>query len=495
MPERETTARAADPSRRYLVNVVANYAGKLWSIVSIYLFVPFYIQALGISAYGLIAFYSVALAILHFADAGLSAAFSREAARETDRSRLLTLLVSTEAVLLFTLLVAGSAMALAAPFIASGWLNSAGSLPAGTAVDCVRLMPLALVPQIAMSLYNGGLMGQQRQIVANGLMSSFNAVRSGLVLLPLYFWPDPRTFFIWQAAVSWVFLWVIRSTLVRGMTPDNALRPGFSFNSLKSIAGYASGMLAMSIIAGLNTQLDRLIVSKLRPLDELAYYTLAATLAQIPSIVTIPIAAALLPRFTQLVSLYESSTYVVACVAGAAGMGIAFFSQDLLALWLHGRALPQDLPLVTAILSIGGVLLALQLVVFQLSLAHGHNLTNVVLGLAVLVVTIPMQIILTDRHGLVGAAVPWLVVNGMAFVLLGVLLNRRFHPGKLAVWFFRLSLLPLGGFALALWTAHRLARQVDAGVLATAAIGLTGMAAGAAALYLTRPSPPPTTPT
>jgi O-antigen/teichoic acid export membrane protein len=472
-------------------NVVANYAGKLWSIASVYAFVPLYIQVLGIGVYGLIAFYSVALAILYIADAGMSAAFAREASREPDRARLRDLRASAEWALLAIVSTAGVAMMLCAGDIAQHWMNSGTALSQETATQCVRLMPLALVPQIVLALYNGGLMGRQRQVRANALTTLFSVVRSGLVVIPIWLVPDPRVFFAWQAAASWAFLLVTRAALRRELGASALGAGRFSWRVLKPILGYAGGMLAMSIIAGLNTQLDRIVVSTLRPLEEFAWYSLAATLAQIPAIVTLPIAAALLPRLTELVEsrrheelrrLYELNSFMIAAAGSAAALALAFFADDVARTWMGDRALPAVLVPVIRILAIGGLFLALQLTPFQLSLAHGHNRTNVQLGIGILLVTAPLQFVLTTHFGLLGAGVPWLLLNAFAFVYLGVALNLRFNEGHAMAWFFRHSLPPVAVAAVVLGIArtvtlalqfHPLAASVVAAVSAGLSVAVS----------------------
>jgi O-antigen/teichoic acid export membrane protein len=433
------------------LNVLSNYAGKLWGILSVYVFVPLYIHFLGVEAYGLVAFYSVALAILFIVDAGMSASFAREAALVRNPRHLLDVLVSIEGVLAGIVLLTGIAVFFAARTIAEHWLSST-TLAGPVVVDSVRLMALALVPQLLMSLYFGGLMGLQRQVRANAVTMLFNAVRSGLVILPLVFWSDPRVFFAWQAGVSWVFLVLMRTMLRRELGASAAYRGTFALATLRPLVGYASGMFAMSVIAGLNTQLDRLVVSKMRPLEEFTYYSIAATLAQIPTIVTMPIAMALLPRLTALRDqelqasireLYVLNSYAIAAAGSLAAFGLFFFADDVLTLWLNGRVIPSMIVQVIQILSIGGLFLALQLAPFQLSLANGHNRTNVRLGAAVLVLTIPMQIVLTSRYGLVGASIPWLVLNATAFVFLGIVLNIKFNNGYTLAWFSRYTLVPV----------------------------------------------------
>ncbi|MBD1225466.1 hypothetical protein IDM32_13165 [Acinetobacter seifertii] len=50
--------------------------------VSIFIFVRFYIDILGVESYAIINFYTVILGLLVFADAGLTATLTRELARD-----------------------------------------------------------------------------------------------------------------------------------------------------------------------------------------------------------------------------------------------------------------------------------------------------------------------------------------------------------------------------------------------------------------------------
>src|SRR2546425_12398080 len=67
-------------------NVIANFVGRGWGFISVYLFVPLYLKFLGIEAYGLVGFYATLLGFLTFADMGLTATLNREIARLSARS-------------------------------------------------------------------------------------------------------------------------------------------------------------------------------------------------------------------------------------------------------------------------------------------------------------------------------------------------------------------------------------------------------------------------
>ena len=61
-----------------IANTIANMASKIWSMVSIYIFVPLYIKYLGEEAYGLISFFTTMQMALNLLGLGLSSTLRRE---------------------------------------------------------------------------------------------------------------------------------------------------------------------------------------------------------------------------------------------------------------------------------------------------------------------------------------------------------------------------------------------------------------------------------
>ena len=83
-------------------NIFANFLGRFWSIISVFLFVPFYVKLLGIESYAVISFYTVILTIMYFADGGLSATLNREIARSSDKLYIGRMLFTIERLYLIT---------------------------------------------------------------------------------------------------------------------------------------------------------------------------------------------------------------------------------------------------------------------------------------------------------------------------------------------------------------------------------------------------------
>ena len=448
------------------------------------MFVPFYISILGIEAYGLIAFYSVMLSLTALADIGLSSTFSREAARTPDKKQLLDLLATIERLLLATTFICAVSVVLFAEIIASRWLNINETIGVAETATCLRLMAITLIPQLLLTLYSAGLLGLQKQVLANALQIFYITFRSGLVIVMIAWKPEPIVFFGWQLAATAIFAIGTRVALLHTMGHSVARLGRFSFATTAPLISFASGMLAISIISSVNTQLDKLVVSKMFTVAEFGYYSLGSTLAQLPVAATAPLMVALFPRFTALIAqgeqrkadrLYEIYSCVIAFLAALGAGGLFFFSDNILTLWLGGASTPASVSQIVKILSAGGLLLSLQLAPFYLALAHGHNRTSIILGATTLIFTVPLLFVTARAFGLVGAAIPWVALNFITFAVLAAVIGIRFYDGKFFGWFLNCTITPVALGVSIMYAGHVIADMLLLSSLA--AFFLAGMAA------------------
>lgn len=441
-------------------NIVANYLGRAYSVAAIYLFVPTYVRILGLEAYGLIAFYSVILALISLADVGLSTTFSREAARVQHKSSLLDLLTTIERVLLLTTSLGAFMLFAGADWIASHWLNAKAGLDQEEAAWCLRLMALSLPAQLLISLYSAGLLGLQRQVSANALQASYTTIRSGLVIVPILWMPEPSTFFAWHLVSTCAFAVVARAVLASAMGLPRFKSGRFAPREMLPLLAFAGGMFVITIIANVNTQLDKLIVSTMFSIQEFGVYTLAATLAQIPVAATSPIAIALYPSITaklalnevrEAESLYERYTFIIAVLAALGSIGLALFGREVFAVWVANESIPDAAQKAMVFLSLGSLFLCLQLTPYYLSLARNDNWTIAVLAFGTLLLSVPLVYVGASNLGLFGAAMPWLLLNCLNFATLSYVINRRHYRKSHYIWLAKFVFLPvgIGGVAMA----------------------------------------------
>lgn len=413
-------------------NIIANYIGKIWNFGSVYIFIRFYVDFLGVESYGIINFYNVLFALIFFLDVGLAATLNREFARTDDKVYLRNLISTVEKIFLVVIFCIVILVFLLSELIATKWL-SVEELPIEIVSNSIRIMGFSIAIQLYTSLYNSGLVGLEKQVLQNSIQTVGSVFRSAVVLVPLYFYPNLYTFFIWQLLINIAVLLIMRSYLWKSIPFGEP--PEFNLGVFKNLKKFALGMLVMSIIGSLNTQMDKLITSKLLSLTEYAYYSLCSVLSQAPTLIVVPILIALLPRLTRYVEsknifevkkAFHTYSYVISTLTFSLGTILFLFSKYILQYWLNQSQVDGQLIIASKYLLFGSFFLALQFMPYYLALANGHTKTNVRLGLISLVLNIPLTIFFTKEYGLIGPGISWIIVNFLAFITLGYIITKRF---------------------------------------------------------------------
>lgn len=433
------------------INAVSNYLSKIWALVSIYIFIPIYISLLGVESYGLIAFQTAVFSFIFIADAGFSSAFSRECARINSKMKLKKLMFILEKAIALLLGLVLSLLYLNAEWLSINWLSYDSSIELSTVTQCIKIMCLGMLPQILMSLYFGGLMGLERQVKANILHIGYSFVRSGLVIVPLFFYQDIELYFYWYFATSMIFCLIFRFSLIQELKNEEPEKKLGFVVGIKEVLPFASGMLFLSLLSATNNQVDKLFVSAKFTLSEFSIYNLASVLGQTPFLITLPIAIAILPRLTKLISngeltenstLYTQTSILVNSLGCIVFLNGYLYLPQLLELWLGSTYSTGIMIQLVPILLLGSLFLSFQLMPFQLSLANGHNKTSVKLGLINLVIYIPTMIICEAQWGMIGVTIPWFVINFINFVVLSYVLNKRYYDQGYLKWLGKCCFLP-----------------------------------------------------
>jgi O-antigen/teichoic acid export membrane protein len=444
-------------------NVLANYAGKAWSALMALVFIPVYIKFVGIEAYGLVGFFVALQVVFSLFDMGLSTALNRELARNPaghdDNSRPRNLVRTLE--IIYVLVAAGIALLVAvlAPLIAGYWISS-NTLSVQSVSGAVQLMGLTIALQWPFALYSGGLLGLQKQVLLNGVTIIAATLRWGGAALVLWLVsPTIHAFFAWQVFASMV------QTLVTGVAMWRSL-PGaghparFEKRALVGIWRFAAGMTGISAMAVILTQLDKIILSKLLPLEAFGYYTLAAVVTSALYLLVTPIFAAAFPSFSQLVAVgdfaslknrYHQICRLASVVVLPPAIVLVLFGEEILLVWTQDPVATANTHLLVSVLAVGTALNCLMHLPYALQLAYGRTrfafYTNV---LAVVSLT-PAIIWATTHYGALGAALAWLTLNcGYLFISLP-LMHRWLLKGELKRWYlFDVGLPMLASLAVAL---------------------------------------------
>jgi O-antigen/teichoic acid export membrane protein len=436
-------------------NIIANIAGRIWGYISVFLFIPLYIKFLGMEAYGLVGFYSTLTGLLTFADLGFTATLNREMARLSAKSdsssEMKDLLRTYEMGYLFISLVLSLSIWLLAPIISQHWLKSTTIPPSEIAV-AIRLMGIAIALQLPAGLFFGGLMGLQRQVMANSIQILWSFVRGiGTILVLWLVSPTILSFAVWQILSNGLYCFLIRHNLWK-VVSSGTVQPRFKWDAFRATWHYAIGMTSLSVIATILTQMDKLAVSKMLPLEMLGYYSLAGTLSVIPITMANPIALAVFPRLTGLVAvedfdrlkkMYHRTSEIIAIVVIPAGLILAFFAADFIYAWTGSMVSAQRSGLAASYLIGGQLFQAITIVPFYLALSYGNVKLNFKVGISSIILITPILIYLINNFGIEGAGCSWLIMNILTFHPYMYYLHRQFLPGELKRWYWRSVFLPL----------------------------------------------------
>jgi O-antigen/teichoic acid export membrane protein len=480
-------------------NIIANSIARGWGVISVYLFVPLYIEFLGIEAYGLVGFYSTLLGVLAFADMGFTATLNREMARlcvrEDSAGEMRDLLHTYESIYRCISSVLAVIIWILAPLIAEQWLNSEVLQPHEMSA-AIRLMGVAIAFQMPAALYIGGLMGLQLQVRANFLQIAWGIFRGfGAVLFLWLFSPTIFAFALWQLISNGVYCFFARLSLWRALSfSPSQPHPHFKWQVFRNTWRYAASMAGMAVVSTLLMQADKLVVSKMLSLEMLGYYTLAGALSSIPLMLASPIALAVFPRLTGMVvvddrigltRLYHRTCELVSVAIIPAGLTIALFAGDCIFAWTGSAITAQRAGLVAALLLCGQLMQAITVVPYYLALANGNIKLNLQIGVASVILITPLLIFLIMKYGFLGAGFSWLIMNLCTLPFYMYFLHRRFLPDELSKWCLRDVGLPLLAALPCVLLGYWLKPLLSSRIITFGVIGLVWSISAAAAAFVT----------
>ncbi len=400
-------------------NISANLLSNVWLTALMLFLTPLYVRFLGVESYGLIGFYLSWIAIFGILDTGISATAVREiawlAARPEEKEKIPALLLSLEVVYWGVVLILGVGILVGAWFFGASWFQ-AKDLPPELVRDALMLMAVSLVVQVPIGLYIGGLMGLQRQVECSGLLALFGTVRGfGAVIVLYLISPDIRVFFLWQIVACVLQTGVMRWLLLKRVRIDR-YPARFSLGILRSVKAFAGGMILITALSIVITQMDKVILSRLVSLEVFGFYMLAWAVASGLSRVATPLMQAFNPRFTELVSRRDDealakqarlvSQLMSVLILPPAAL-ILFFSKPILLAWIGNSAVAVGAWPILAVMVVGTALSACSYPALSILYSKKQLRPVVAVNFFSLIILLPLLILVVAHFGVMGAAFCW----------------------------------------------------------------------------------------
>lgn len=428
-------------------NITANIGGAGVAALTQLACAPIFVKLLGIDGYGLIGFFLTLQGSLRILDLGLTPTMSRQLARysvQVEKSQECRNFVRTLEIVYWLIgIVMGVGICFAAPVIADRWIKP-GLLPVGEVRDAVVLMGVLIAVQWPLSLYQGGLLGLQRQVQMNAIRS-VAALTAGFGAVAALWLVSANilTFFVWQVLAGFGYVLALGLALWRDLPPASR-RARFDIGPLREIASFTGGMSGTSIAGATLTQMDKIVLSKLLPMDLFGYYTLGALVASsLQQLFIGPLFNAVFPKLSALVAegnergerlVYHKSSQLMSVLIFPLALVLAFFAPEVLRLWTGSAAIAANVTPIVQLLVAGNAIMGVMWLPYALQLANGWTSLGLAVSAAMCVVMLPAVYLLAAHFGGIGAATAWLIVGVLNLAIAFPLTHRRLLKGEALRW-------------------------------------------------------------
>ncbi|MBI2743051.1 MAG: oligosaccharide flippase family protein [Chlamydiales bacterium] len=435
-------------------SLVANFLGKGWQAGVQLLIIPLYAKLMGAEAYGLVGLFGLLTTLSCLFDTGLSSFLNRQLSRyralEAPPESFRNLMRTIEIVYWTSCMAVGGAILFFAPQITVGWLN-VKVLDTAIVERSIALMGVSFAFQLPALLYQNAMQGLQKQTLMNLSFAAFVTIRAmGALSLLFFVSPSPVLFFIWQAGSGISYSLFMRYLLWREM-PKSEERTFFDKRYLSEGGKFAGGMTIMTILEVLLMHLDKIMLSKILPLETFGYYSIAAALASGLIVVVNPIFSTSFPLFSYVVAqkdeervsqLYHKTTQIMAIFVLPLAMLLSFFSFEILLVWTGSHEIAKSARWPLTFLAIGSGINGILHMPYALQLAHGWIKIALYQNGFFFIVSCLLLPYMISRWGMAGASATWSLVNLSMVCMTSYFLHRRYLVTERARWLVQDILLP-----------------------------------------------------
>lgn len=416
-------------------NVFANLTGQLFVAVIQIAMIPVYVRYLGVEAYGLVGVYLSVQAFAQLLDFGMSPAVNRQMARlavlSTDPASARDFVRTSEAIYLSIGGLLGAVLFLAAPVAATRWFQDV-SMPAPLVVRGLRMIAMLVAAQWSLTFYQGALLGLNRHVELNIVRACGAALAAaGAVVVLARVSPTADAFFAWQTVVAVAQVAVLAILVWRSL--GGPLSGRFRLDALHGALGFAAGMTAVTATATLLTQMDRLVLTRMVPLEQFGYYSIAAVVGGGLTAFVNALFSTMFPMFSRLAAgrnvdelrrQYRRMWGVMTALTVPFAVAIIAFRTEVFWLWTAEAETTRVAAPLAGWLVVGAALNGAMAVVYALQLAYGATGLALRLNLLLCLLAIPVLTLLIRTDGVRGAAMAWAGLNAV-YVLIGIPATAR----------------------------------------------------------------------
>ena len=434
-------------------NALANFVGQVTNGVLALIFAPLFVNVVGVEQYTLIGFFSVLYSIMIIFDLGISASVARRSAMLVSENYKITslgTLIRTAEVVMALICITIISIFLAysnnlSNFFLSGF-NEYEKLS-----HIVIFMGVTISARLMEGVYKGLLLGLQKHVEYNVYFTLQSMVRWIGAICVVSIYETVLSFFIWQTLLSVLTLLFLffYTYLSNGL---NLLNQKFSKSVLYENFKFSMGMLVISGLTIVITNLDKFIVNNVLMPKESGTYYLNVMLASVLLVISGAIATAVYPKFCAFYStsskqefedLFHISSQIIIVVIGSVWVTFIFFGKTILSLWTLDDVLAAESYTLLKILVTANFLSCLSYIPYQAQLATGWTSITIKLNILAFIILIPYVIFILPKHNAEYIAGYWLLFNLINFSIGSYFIFKKILKGVGLRWLVLNNLIPL----------------------------------------------------
>lgn len=439
-------------------NIIANYLGQGWVALMGFTFIPFYIKYLGIEAYGLIGFYTTIVTALLVLDFGIISTITRQMSlicslyKLEQELKILQLLRTCEIILLVFGIIIFILFYLTSDWISDKWITSS-NIDTNQVSFVVKIVGSIVIFRFIEALYQGVLVGLQKQVILNVYNVVSTTFRAGGVILFLeYYSPTLDAFFYWQLTSSIIGLIFLIFIVYQAFPSKNLLKAKPSLTVLRSTKNFTISVFIIQTLGFILGYFDKIILSGLLTLKEFAYYMIAINIASVVYIVVSPANLSWYPKLCQyyasnhvnkLIISYHMFSQYICVIAGCLAITIFWFSSDIVMLWTSDLEIASSSSILLSIIVLGNFFNALLSPPYRLQLANGTTNLSLFVNLGMLLFYIPALLYITPKYGTLGVGVLWITVNLLILFIVINVMHKTILTSEKSKWIIQDTLVPL----------------------------------------------------
>lgn len=427
---------APAPGRRLRLNLVVNMASQGLSVLAGLVTAPVYVRLLGREALGLIGVHLTLQALVRLLDLGLTPTVTREVARleaAGDAAEQARFVATFGRIFAAVAAVVAIGVPLAAPWLATGWLNVAG-FSTETVTRAIVLMGLVAAIRWLAVFFEGVMYGLERHSVFHTLRC-VELIGAHGCAIALVAGPARRVEVIFACQLAFGLVSVtVAGLLVTRWIRSRATHRGFDLEVLRRTWRVTAGMATLGVTGLLLGNMDKVVLTRTLGLDAFGDYTLAFLGANVlVTTVVIPVFNVIYPRCSALVAegneaklseLYHLAVQGLAAIAFPFTALLALYGERLLFLWSGDATAAASAAQVLPLLALAFSLNAMMVPAYALQLAAAWTTLGIRINTVLLAVFAPLLLVLSDRAGAPGAAAA-LALMQLSYLAVGLPLTHR----------------------------------------------------------------------